>query len=133
MFRLSPRNSTALLTLLQRNDKIAPIHHGNARVGMIVLFVFLLIILETLGNFLLYCIIFFEKFGMDAQKRTVTNQLFSRMMYVLILNNLFIIPTSLSFLFGFKSKFFLWILNILIIFFFSLQSMQSKRRGIEFL
>ena len=70
-----------------------------------MLYVFLLIILEILGNFLLYCIIYYEKFGMDSQKRTVTNQLFSKMTGVQILCNLFIIPSSFSLLPGLESKF----------------------------
>ena len=73
--------------------------------GIIVLNVTLLILLETLGNFLLFCIIFYERFGMDAQKRTVTNQLLSAMIFVQILSNVFIIPISLQTVFpGLRSK-----------------------------
>ena len=54
--------------------------------------VFLLIILETLGNFLLLCMILYEKYGMDSKKRTVTNMLLSRIIFVLILCDIFIMP-----------------------------------------
>ena len=56
------------------------------------LLVFLLIILETLGNFLLLCMILYEKYGMDSKKRTVMNMLLSRIIFVQILCNIFIIP-----------------------------------------
>ena len=74
--------------------------------GLIALYLTLLILLETLGNFLLFCIIFYEKYGMDTQKRTVTNQLFSGMIFVQIISNIFVIPLSLPLLFPtFQSKF----------------------------
>ena len=61
--------------------------------GLVISFlVFLLIILETLGNFLLLCMICYEKYGMDSKKRTVTNMLLSRIIFVLILCNIFIMP-----------------------------------------
>ena len=60
--------------------------------GMLMLLVILLIILETLGNFLLLCMIFYEKYGMDSKKRTITNMLLSRMLFVQILCNIFIMP-----------------------------------------
>ena len=61
--------------------------------GLVISFlVFLLIILETLGNFLLLCMICYEKYGMDSKKRTVTNMLLSRIIFVLILFNIFIMP-----------------------------------------
>ena len=41
----------------------------------IAFYIVFLVMLETVGNFLLYCIIVYEKYGMDTQKRTLTNQL----------------------------------------------------------
>ena len=52
----------------------------------------LLVIMETLGNYLLFCMVCYETFGMDSKKRTITNQLFSRMILALIIFNLFIMP-----------------------------------------
>ena len=64
----------------------------NVSPGVIVLYILLLLLAESLGNFLLFCMILYEKYGMDPQKRTVTNQLLSRMIFVQILYNIFILP-----------------------------------------
>ena len=60
--------------------------------GLTVSFGVLLLILETLGNFLLFCMVWYEKFGMDSKKRTVTNQLLSIMILTLIFFNIFFMP-----------------------------------------
>ena len=52
----------------------------------------LLLIVETLGNYLLFCMVWYEKFGMDSKKRTITNQLLSRMILAMIIFNISIIP-----------------------------------------
>ena len=57
-----------------------------------VFFGMLLLIMETLGNYLLFCMVWYEKFGMDSKKRTVTNQLLSRMIFALIFYNIFFMP-----------------------------------------
>ena len=59
---------------------------------MIALYATFFLMLETLGNFLLYCIIIYEKYGMDPQKRTVTNMLMSNMIIIQMLFNLLIMP-----------------------------------------
>ena len=51
-----------------------------------------LLIMETLGNYLLFCMVWYEKFGMDSKKRTITNQLLSRMILALIFFNIFFMP-----------------------------------------
>ena len=51
-----------------------------------------LLIMETFGNYLLFCMIWYEKFGMDSKKRTITNQLLSRMILALIFFNIFFMP-----------------------------------------
>ena len=51
-----------------------------------------LLILETIGNCLLFCMLWYEKFGMDSKKRTITNQLLSRMVLSLIFFNIFFMP-----------------------------------------
>ena len=58
--------------------------------GMKLLLGILLLIMETLGNYLLFCMVWYEKFGMDSKKRTITNQLLSRMILALIIFNIFI-------------------------------------------
>ena len=52
----------------------------------------LLLIMETIGNYLLFCMVWYEKFGMDSNKRTINNQLISRMILVLIFYNIFFMP-----------------------------------------
>ena len=51
-----------------------------------------LLTMETLGNYLLLCMVWYEKFGMDSKKRTITNQLLSRMILALIFFNIFFMP-----------------------------------------
>ena len=60
--------------------------------GPKVVFGILLLIVETLGNYLFFCMVWYEKFGMDSKKRTITNQLFSRMILALIFFNIFFLP-----------------------------------------
>ena len=67
-----------------------PVHHDEF--GMMVFITFVYLMLETIGNFLLICVIMYEKFGMDPQKRTITNQLMSSLCAMDIIFNL-IVPT----------------------------------------
>ena len=57
-------------------------------VGVVAMFC----LLQTLGNFLLYALIVFEKYGMDAQKRTAVNQIISASCATLIFGNAVLIP-----------------------------------------
>ena len=77
--------------------------------GLVLSFlVILLIILETLGNFLLFCMIWYEKYGMDSKKRTVTNMLLSRIIFAQILCNIFIMPLpAIGQIFGVFSEYIL--------------------------
>ena len=65
-----------------------------------------LLLLETLGNCLLFCMLWYEKFGMDSKKRTVTNQLLSRMIMARIFFNIFFMPIYFGSLLIFHSEFF---------------------------
>ena len=60
--------------------------------GLTVFFGILLLIMETLGNFLLFCMTWYEKFGMDSKKRTISNQLLSKMIFAVIFFNIFCMP-----------------------------------------
>ena len=64
-----------------------------------------LLILETLGNCLSFCIVWYEKFGMDSKKRTITNQLLSRMIMAFIFFNIFFMPIYYGSLLIFHSEF----------------------------
>ena len=83
------QNQTFIVEFIPFKKKISK---EIASPGVITLYVLLLLMSESLGNFLLYCIIWYEKYGMDSQKRTVTNQLLSRLTFVQILFNIFILP-----------------------------------------
>ena len=65
-----------------------------------------LLILETLGNGLTFCTIWYEKFEMDSKKRTITNQLLSRMIMAVIFFNIFFMPIYFGSLLLFHSEFF---------------------------
>ena len=68
------------------------IEKKSTSLGLKVFFGILLLILETLGNYLLFCMVWYEKNGMDSKKRTITNQLLSRMVLALILFNISFMP-----------------------------------------
>jgi hypothetical protein len=73
--------------------------------GMIGFQIMLCIAVETFGNFMLLAVILHEKYGMDPQKRTVSNQLLSSICAVLILFNIAINPLyCISRIFPFQSK-----------------------------
>ena len=65
--------------------------HGPS-VQLMVLYVFLVLIVETLGNFLLLFMIIYEKYGMDSQKRTLTNRLLSRICVSFLVHNAIAMP-----------------------------------------
>ena len=79
----------------------------STSLGIKVFFSVLLLILETLGNYLLFCMVWYEKFGMDSKKRTITNQLLSRMILAIIFFEIFFMPLGYYgvFLFPFSEYF----------------------------
>ena len=79
----------------------------STSLGLKVFFSVLLLILETLGNYLLFCMVWYEKFGMDSKKRTITNQLLSRMILAIIFFEIFFMPLGYYgvFLFPFSEYF----------------------------
>ena len=78
------KSQSSILELLHKNFDQVP--------GVVVGFPILALITETLGNGLLYCMVKYERFGMDPKKRNVTNQLLSWICISLIGINLFILP-----------------------------------------
>ena len=59
---------------------------------MMMFYVFLFLIVEILGNFLLLSMITYEKYGMDPQKRNVTNQLLSSICVSFLIHNVIAMP-----------------------------------------
>ena len=93
-------NTIMNFSRLETNSTIMP------HPGLIVLYIVSLIMLETLGNFLMFCMIWYEKYGMDSKKRTISNQLMSRMLMVVILFNIIMMPMILlGLIFGPLSKY----------------------------
>ena len=70
-----------------------PVHSED--IGIMIFMIFLYILLETVGNFLLFCIIMYEKFGMDPQKRTITNRLLSSICAMEIVFNVVVVTLKL--------------------------------------
>ena len=68
------------------------VRHYNPSVFMQILYAVMFLVLESAGNFLLFCVTTYEKYGMDAQKRTVTNQLLSSICWSTISFNILIWP-----------------------------------------
>ena len=68
----------------------------SAGIGITVFFGILLLMMETIGNYLLFCMVWYERNGMDSQKRTITNQLLSRMILALICFSIFFMPLHFS-------------------------------------
>ncbi len=60
--------------------------------GIVAFYIVLFLIAEFLGTFLLICMIIYEKYGMDPQKRTVSNQLLSNNCIMWIVHNLLVMP-----------------------------------------
>ena len=77
----------------------------NPTLEMKVFHAILFLIFETIGNFLLFCIIIYEKYGMDSKKRTVTNQLLSSIcVNNIVFNCIFMLITTIQRLFDIHGK-----------------------------
>ena len=100
------RNKLSLIVEFSLFDRKIETKLLSTGLGITVFFGFLLLIMETLGNFLLFCMVWYEKFGMDSKKRTITNQLLSRMIVPLIVFNIFFMPLHFGALFIPFSEYF---------------------------
>ena len=76
----------------KRNEQKIMFMFEQTGLGLKVFVGISLLIMETLGNYLLFCMVWYEKFGMDSKKRTITNQLLTRMLLAHILFNIFFMP-----------------------------------------
>jgi hypothetical protein len=76
----------------KRNEQKIMFMFEQTGLGLKVFVGISLLITETLGNYFLFCMVWYEKFGMDSKKRTITNQLLSRMILALIFFNIFFMP-----------------------------------------
>jgi hypothetical protein len=101
-----PDNDLIILEFALFNTKIEK-KSTLTDLGLKLFFGILLSIMETLGNYLLFCMLWYEKFGMDSKKRTVTNQLLSRLILALILFNIIFMPLFFGALLISFSKYFI--------------------------
>ena len=62
---------------------------------MMTFYIFLFLFVELLGNVLLLSMITYEKYGMDPQKRTVTNKLLSSICISCMVQNVVAMPIAL--------------------------------------
>ena len=62
--------------------------------AMMTFYIFLFLIVEIPGNFLLLSMITYEKYGMDSQKRTVKNQLLSSICVSFLIHNVIVMPIA---------------------------------------
>ena len=97
------QNFTNQSILIEPNSTLWPI--PNRSIPEMVFYGTLFLFLESVGNFLLFYMVIYEKYGMDSQKRTVTNQLLSGVCVSIIFNNIFLMPFFMvSKTFGVQSK-----------------------------
>ena len=103
---LDTKTMTLEFVLFDTETKRGP----TVSIGLVpkVVFGILLLIVETLGNYLFFCMVWYEKFGMDSKKRTITNQLLSSMILALIFYNIFFMPLFFGALLIPYSKYFIF-------------------------
>ena len=99
-------DNQSLMLELELSDRQIGKKIESTRLGLTLFCGISLLILETLGNCLLFCMLWYEKFGMDSKKRTITNQLLSRMIMACIFFNLFFLPIYFGSLLLFHSEFY---------------------------
>ena len=62
---------------------------------IMIFYIFLFLIVEIPGNFLLLSMITYEKYGMDPQKRNVTNQLLTSICVSFLIHNVIAMPLAM--------------------------------------
>ena len=99
-------DNQSLIVELELSDKQIEKSIKSTSLGITLFCGISLLILETLGNCLSFCMVWYEKYGMDSKKRTITNQLLSMMIMVVIFFNIFFMPIYFGSLLIFHSEFF---------------------------
>ena len=61
----------------------------------LILIVMAGILVETVGNGLLYGIFLYEKYGVDSMRRTTVNMLYSQICLMLIISNILAFPLAI--------------------------------------
>ena len=68
------------------------VNNHTTTAHMMALYVFLFLIVEIPGNLLLLSMIYYEIYGMDSKKRTVTNKLLTSICVIFLLQNVIVMP-----------------------------------------
>ena len=66
--------------------------------SMKIFYIIMLFLVEIIGNILLACMIYYQKYGVAEMKKTVNSILFSVICFAMILHNIFIIPILLAYI-----------------------------------
>ena len=74
------------------DDHTMGVNNPTTAAHMMALYVFLFLIVEIPGNLLLVSMIYYEKYGMDPQKRTVTNKLLTSICVSFLIQNFIVMP-----------------------------------------
>ena len=91
-FKLVTNKTFHIMEMFSFNEHSMVMKDLKPSAQMMTLYVFIFLIVEVLGNFLLLSMIMYEKYGMDPQKRTVTNQLLSNICGTFIIQNVIVMP-----------------------------------------
>ena len=65
---------------------------------MTIFYIIILLYVETMGNFLLVCMVLYQKYGVAEMQKTVNSHLSTSICLAMILNNVFIIPLTLIYI-----------------------------------
>ena len=98
---MSVQNSSILESFTLQQPEVC---EYNASPKMLVFAIIIYLLVEIVGNFLSFCMIIYEKFGSDSQKRTATNQLLSSICGMFIVFNVVFASTNLINKFIIQSK-----------------------------
>ena len=91
-FKFVTNHTFHIMENVSFDEHIMGVNNPTTAVHMMALYVFLFLIVEIPGNLLLLSMIYYEKYGMDSQKRTVTNKLLTSICVIFILQNIIVMP-----------------------------------------
>ena len=91
-FKFVTNHTFHLMENISFDEHSTGVNYPTTTAHMMALYVFLFCIEEILGNLLLLSMICYEKYGMDSQKRTVTNKLLTSICVGCLLQNVIVMP-----------------------------------------
>ena len=91
-FKFVTNHTFHIMENISFDEQSMGVNNPTTAVHMMALYVFLFLIVEIPGNLLLLSMIYYEKYGMDSQKRTVTNKLLTSICVIFILQNIIVMP-----------------------------------------